>query len=250
MKATPRHSGRDRGLRGGFTLVELLVVMGVIVMLLVLALPNIRVLLTSSSLDQAQAVMGGCLGATRAIALERQAYALLHVQPRLVERLPDNTLVTEEFWLVTMVLDSQTGEFNTVEGYRPTRLPRDVGAGEVNSDFVTAGQYDGTLLDEDREWDDFTAFNVIYGPDGTLVTEVNGDPPSMDFASPVFGGDLNPQLWDHDVALINETGTRAMTFFNYKELKIISGPARAAVLNESGQFIVINPYTGRLVDAE
>jgi len=245
MKATPRHFGRDRGPRGGFTLAELLVVMGVIVMLLVLALPNIRVLLTSGSIEQAKAVMGGCLGATRAIALERQTFALLHVQPRMADRVKK---ITDEFWMVTMVLDSQTVEFNTVEGYRPTRLPRDVGAGEVNSDFMdaTGGTYDNTKLDDYLEWQDFTAFNVIYGPDGALV--VNGQVPSLRVTAPVFG---TQSLWlpvPEDV--YNETGTRAITFFDYKKLNIISGSARAAALNESGQFMVINPYTGRLVDAE
>jgi len=231
-------------------MVELLVVMGVILMLLLLALPNIRALLEAGSFDQARAVMAGALSTARAVALENQTYALLHVQPKVVG-FQSGINITDEFWMVTMVLDPATGKFTSAKGYHAVRLPRDVGAGEVNANFITSGQYDTKINGDPHPlaWEDFTSFNVIFAPDGSLVEDVNGKAPVLDLLGPAFGGDN--AVWGRiDLRLINnnEPGTRAITFFDYKKLNVIA--ARAAELNESGQFLVINPYTGRLVDTE
>ncbi len=240
---------RQDVMRNGFTMAELVLVVAVIAMLMVLILPSISTMFSAGSFEQAQMVMAATLSSARALAIEKQTYAMVHVHPDPGEG---------KFWLVTMLFNPNpapelgypNGRFVVAAGVRPYRLPGDVGAGEISDTFVQGGNYTVAVNDPDG-WRDFITFNVIFGSDGALATDVNGSRPLLDETSPIFsdvaGVGLFPgEMYDGDV--VNEDGVRAVALFDFKELNVTVD--RTIPLNEAGQFLVINPYTGKFFPTE
>ncbi len=251
MKTTARHFRRGVCRRGGYTMAELVLVVAVIAMLMVLILPSISTMFSAGSFEQAQVVMAATLSSARALAIEKQTYALVHVHPDPREG---------KFWLVTMLFNPDNGRFVVAPGVRPYRLPGDVGAGEISDTFVQGGNYTVAVNDNDSDgvddWRDFITFNVIFAPDGALASDVNGGPPLLDENSPIFldaahGGLFHDEMYNaemYNAAVVNEDGVRAVTLFDFKELNVTED--RTIPLNEAGQFLVINPYTGKFLPTE
>ncbi|KKM88175.1 hypothetical protein LCGC14_1261330, partial [marine sediment metagenome] len=131
--------------------------------------------------------------------------------------------------------------------------PGDMGLGEVSSDFVNDGNpldtYSDTV-DNDVGFEDFTTLNVIFSPDGSVVTQINGQAPVLYENSPAFVNKAGEEtrIWKYNAALVNERGIRVMTCFNYKELK--ASVTRTPALDESGQYLVVNRCTGQLFPVE
>ena len=261
----------------GFTLAELLVVMGVMAMLLIIVLPTVAALFTSGAEDQAISIVAGGLSAARGVAIRDQSYGLLHIQIGRDD---------EKCWMVVMRYDRSTGRFissfwtcpdhpqvrlaeklptcpvagchNPLEpqGAQPQRMPGDAAFGEVADRFITraSGNEPDTYsdaLNSDDGFKDFTTFNVIFAADGTLVTDVEGAAPQLYRHDPVFEDVSNKQqtaIWEYQSSYVNERGTQVMTVFDYKTLKVLT--KRADELNESGRLLVVNPYTGQFISTE
>jgi prepilin-type N-terminal cleavage/methylation domain-containing protein len=243
--------------RAGFTLAELLVVIGVIVVSLSIVLPTVHALFTAGAETQAIAAMSAALGAARGCAIEQKTYALLHVQPHWKD---------EKCYAAVFKYDSTKDPPGFVPplGYRPWQMPGGIAFGEVTARYITVDtdmmdDYDNDVLYEDGEPRNFCTFNVVFAPNGSLTEYVHGKVPQFLIANaPLFeppedkdGRKLWDQKlwdWDPDNVSINEKGIRMMTVFDYERLKLV--PNRADELNESGRFLVVNPYTGQLLPSE
>ncbi len=228
----------DRG--RGFTLIELLVVISIIALAISVVLPPVAAMFTTASDTQSRGIISAMLGAARGLAVENQSYCLLHVQ-----------IGTDgACWVAVMRYDSETGLFVPSEGYSPRQMPGGIAFGEISSKFVQGGDYISDALDSDEELRDFTTFNVIFTSSGALAP--SDYTPQIDTDVKIFGGDgatSEQQIWDTPADLtINEPTIRAMTIFPYRTLEAVND--RGAWLNENGQFLCINPYTGKLISTK
>lgn len=262
-------------------------VVSIIALTLGMILPTVRAIFMAKTDRYAEGALTAMLGVTRGVAIETQNYALLHVQIG----------VDDECWASVFRYDPTTGKFvagyfvcpkhpnvrekipgncpscpaNTPliwNGLLPRLVQKGMAFGEVSARdpakepgqfrYVSGEAYQ-TALNDPNGWAGFTTFNVIFAPDGTLVTDVNGDPPDFDTECAAFA-DAPERIWDpgpgDPALLINETGVRIITVFDYKVAKLKTD--RTAFFNEKdssgeylrGRFLVINPYTGQLIKTE
>lgn len=239
-----RRTTRPR--RGGFTLIEMLIVVSLIVLIATIALPSIVGMFAAGAEARAYNTLAAQVASARALAIKNATYALLHVQ------------IGEDGACWSAVFEYRYDEpddryyFVSVDGYRPRAFAGATAFGGISGTFVIDDDGDGaadeyTNLDLDE---DFTTFSIVFDPRGEVVTSVNGERIVFDPDDPLFD-----ELWD--VALTEappeagEFGVTAMTVFDYVEFINIADPDdRADYLDEAGQFLPVNRYTGRLMERE
>jgi len=233
--------------RTGFTLIEMMAVVGIIALVTAMVLPTVARLFRASSDEQARQILSAALTGARAKAIEDAEYRIVHVQ------------VGKEgsTWVCSMAgRDEGRGmEFGGVGLLWPRRIPGRIAFGGIAAKFLLADGYRENLTDGVLE--DFTEFNIGFSPDGMVVTDINGAAFALDSTSPVFGmDDTGPAIWDR--YRWAEFGVRAVTYFPYPELR--SRPAttndpeleetRTAYLNANSQFLALSPLTGRVMEAK
>ena len=214
-----------------FTLAELLIVCGVIVMVIGVLAPSIHSMINRPPDSQAEQAFGGMLSLARGYAIEHKTYTLLHGQPS-----PD-----KEYWLAVFAYDSASKKFVTPEGVRPQQVDGFMGFGEVSSRYVNGSNYTSAVQ---TDFSNFATFNVIFAPDGSLTTTVDGAVPLFDTNDPMFSG--VGKVLDANFAILSETGVQAVTVFEYKPLLLLAD--RQKHINAHGRFLVINAYTGRIIE--
>jgi len=142
----------------GFTLVELLTVVSVILLLAVVGLPAARQVLDSfESSGSIRYLVSAALANARAIAAREQAYAGLRFQ----QNLDGNQ------YMIFIVNDTPANMgglangFRRVVGHKPMKLPENVGV----LDYASGDE------DIDEEWKitDGTTFSIVFSPAGKLV---------------------------------------------------------------------------------
>ncbi len=241
----PDHRTRkpaDLAGRGGFTLVELTVVVALLILLMAIAAPTVLNVINQSANAQAYNTVASQISAARAEAIDRGTFALLHIQMVDPDKLPDEEGTC---WSAVLVYDEDDGVFKLPEGYQPTKLPVGAAFGELTEDFVNAdGTYNSGNLNGDAAMDDFTSFSVVFDAQGRLTRKVAGQNVRFTNASgSLFNNGSG--MWDL-AAADDEPGVTAMTIFEFRPFQAGSGDQRADLLNESGTFLPINVYTGEI----
>lgn len=234
--------------RKGFTLIEMMAVIAIIALISALILPAAAKLFTASADEQARQMLSAMLAGARAKAIEHAEYRIVHVQ------------VGKEgsTWICAMAgRDEGLGrgmEFGGEGFLLPRRIPGHVAFGGIDPRFLMADgeHYSPDLTDTRLE--DFTSFNIGFGPDGTLVTGVGPVPFILDRISPVFGWG-GEAIWKDCPQ--PEYGVRAVTYFPYPKVKplppVPTRPneiTRTMYLNDNAQFLALSPLTGRVMDAK
>ncbi len=228
-----------------FTLAELLVVTGVIVVALGIVVPSLHGLFTHRSDAEAEAAFGGMTTLARGVAIGRESYTVLHMQMGVDGRC----------WGAVFRYDYSTGKFVQAEGTRPHQFVERMAFGEVSDtpridaggNYVSGSKYTDKV-NSLAGWKGFTTFNVIFAPDGSVVTEVGGSAPVLDENQPVFKGTGKEKIWNYDSNAVNETGVWAVTVFDYTVADVQDN--RSAYLDKVGRFVCINRYTGRQIRYE
>ena len=247
VKANTSRSGRAGR---AFTLAELLVALGIIMLSMTVMLPVLRGLFVASGDIEAIASMGGMLSEARGLAIETQAPSLLHVQPGV-----DNS-----GWAAAMKLDTGLAvpKFVSAPGFVPQKIPGGYIFGQVTAPYVSGNDFQAAALDTDLEVMDFLTFNVIFSAEGALITQVNGAAPVIDTAGAAFSSALAKvkiwdasRVWDGAPAkdALKEDGIKVMVPVPYMQFKL-TDTNRYTLVNDEKRFLVINPYTGQLLSEE
>ncbi len=167
----------------GFTLIELIVVIGIIGLLMVIALPSAVAMFSSGADASARNIINNQLAAARSVAVRDSRYTGVHFQKHHTE---------DRYWVAIVqrderyAVDPTSGSpadreprFVLAPGNRPVPLPTGLAFGEVgsNNGFIavdTDVDYYQNVLDGTRLDGNFTTFTVVFGPDGRLVSELPG----------------------------------------------------------------------------
>jgi len=228
----------------GFTLIELIVTISIITLIASIALPSVMGIFSAGADAQAYNLLAAQLRAARALAIENSTYAGVHVQ------MADRPGLEDTCWSAVVVHDPDnpnntdaTFYFRPAPGFEPQRVPGSLAFGKLTTTFVQdsggVGEYEGL-----GDANDFTTFTIVFSPTGRVDTDVNV---AYDAGERVFDDDPNnaAYLWD---APNTEPGVWAVTMFDYVQFYARDDAGRASYLDETGQFLPVNRYTGQLFE--
>ncbi len=166
--------------RAGFTLMEMMVVIGLVALLATMTLPSVIALYNSGADSQAYNLIAAQLTAARALAIEKGTFAGVHCQAADATNSgqpstdPDKLLrpdLQHVCFTALVLYDPDKRHFRLHEGSRPQRVPGSIAYGKVCSETVEdSGSYKGQAADIDK----FTTFTVVFTPSGSATATVNG----------------------------------------------------------------------------
>ena len=249
----------------GFTLIEMMVVIGLVALLAAMALPSIVTLMSAGADAQAYNLIAAQLTFARALAIERVNYAGVHCQ--IADAMDAGNLLRPKeedicYTGVVFVDDSNTNTSGTklFTGYNtPKQVPGGIGLGKVctamGGDTATVGTSDTAPYQNDAGVkQNFTTFTVLFAASGTAVRSVDGGMVSYWQSDPLFTD--NPKstdisgtrrLWDYNTAN-NHYATTAIALFEMRRYgpSTLMSSDRINYLNDNAQLLPLNTYTGQL----
>jgi len=240
----------NRAIRStGFTLMELLVVMGIIGLAAAVVLPSATALINRGGDWQAYNLLAAQLAGARGVAISRNTYAGVHVQLADTDTHPDLSGVT---FTAVVQRDPSTELFDLAAGYRVVRIPGNMAFGRLTrevasaSDYISGSNYVNSELDSDSEVQAFTTLTVVFSPDGKAVSRLppdTGGALTVKFSSSgaLFSG--STKVWAHALANDKLPAT-CVTIFDYRSFNLAGN--RASWLDDNAQFLPINVHTGQL----
>lgn len=252
--------------RGGFTLMELLVVIGVIALVSGLAIPAISNFFTAGADAQAYNLLVATCVAARAEAVRTHSFTAVHIQadrtPSANESLPPQGKV----YLGVFRYDSGSGVFVANTDFVPKALPGGMGFGEGSNYFLDPASNALQNL-TDANMRDFTSFTIVFAPNGSIARNVpfqTGNASGKIRFNPADGyftiNAPSVPLWFPNTANATnrgaagggEDGVRCVWMFELKPFIAIgnNAAARATWLQKNGQQIAINFHTGQLLPRE
>ena len=271
--------GNLPGTAAGFTLLEVVVTISVIVLVASMSLPTISHMLTAGADAQAHNILAAQLVSARASAITKNNYFGIHAQmgaSDVAERMKFNrgksfvsivelgkgivgyTGTTGAYDPTYVTYDK--GQFGLAEGHQPRKLPGNMAVGEISADFVTSeGDYKNL---DNSGLADFCSLTIIFNPDGAICKTANGLPLRFGLYENSLTSGLPPinifklahpydlgYLWDYQ-KLENgvENPVAAFTLFDYSEVRLRTSAQRVTYLNEYGLLMAINVHTGQLLE--
>jgi hypothetical protein len=228
--------------------VELLTVITLIVLVLAISLPSIVTAFTAGADTQAYNLMAAMLNNARATAMVENSYAAIHCQ------LSDRPEHDQKSFLAILRYDPSIGSdgafyFDSADPVEP--LPGKIAFGELSGDYLdSSGDFQnlgdgGGSTDFTNSLRGFTTFSVAFDSDGQVVKYPNGNSNGVVISdSNLFGTPdaSNGLLWNDPG---DEPGVTAMTIFDYSIVDAMGQTDRQGYLDENGQFLPLNFYTGK-----
>lgn len=231
-----------------------MVVIAVIILVTATALPTLTSLFTSGQDAQAYNLLSAQLDLARALAILNGDYAAVHVQMAS----DGSDFATGAGKCYSAIFVNQKvrvggggteNHFILAEGYEPRPIPGSMAFGNVCSPYVnSSGDYVGSAIDDDTKLGNFTSFTIIFNAQGEVVKYINGGWTLVGNALFHSSGDwTETQLWLEPswATASAPAGATCITIFDYKVLNSKNDAGRADYLDEYGQFLALNLYTGK-----
>ncbi len=281
VKARRRGAAARPARAEGFTLLEMMVVIGLVSLMVSMSLPSVIALFNAGADAQAYNLIAAQLTAARARAVVGGTYAGIHVQladAPLVEtdsaEFP--TLLRPELQGVCfsgmLKYDPNTRSFDLLAA--PTRVPGVIAFGYASKGITSSGTTSGLEATLGESSDNpftnaagtlskFTTFSVIFNPFGAVTRFVDGEAIKLNPQSKIFS-DYSVSLIDRDLYgsqrmwrmttagssfnhVQDRYGVTALTLFDFTEYEAAgSETKRLTYLNENAQVLPLNVHTGQL----
>ena len=262
------HKMRSNKTKTGFTLVELLTVVAVILLLAVVGLPAAKKVLNSfeSSLS-VRYLISAALANARAIAARQQAYAGLRFQ----QALDGNQYMT--FIVHDEAATNLAYGFRAVVGYKPMKLPenvcvmdgrlveRDLVGFEVETEDVLIDGDD--LINDPCELTETNTFSIVFSPAGKLAIHRiwvrNRDGRTDDSSNDsIFNTENNVRAGigmfiedDNEpwpLRLGQEPSRNNFVIYDKRALDAVNEGSRWTDYLQHLEVIYISPYTGQIIN--
>ncbi len=264
--------------KSGFSLIELLVVIGIMAMLAALTIPALINTLTSSADEQTYEMFAAQMNLARAIALTENAYTLVHCQPVQDSYVALHPELEDLCYMAILILDKTKGTDADGDGSLDGQftLPRLHSNESLKSKYysldpvafpkgwaimaidewtvsTTNSGFRSTYL-TDRWFHATMTATIIFNPSGQVVSQFPGGIIPMDTTSLLFGAGKT-WTWSAGSNFYGKRpGATAVSIVNHGEVKYMMKDdgttpditARMNWLNENAQFLSINVYTGQL----
>jgi len=258
-RTTDRRSGQQARpqTKAAFSLMEMVVVIGLVALMATIALPSIIALYNAGADSQAYNLIAAQLTAARALAIEKSTFAGVHVQ--LADAKEAGQLLRadlEHICFSAIILYSPRERHFNIYG-QARRLPGSIALGKLTDDTISDDSYQADATDPEI----FTTFSIVFSPTGSAVRSVNGRPVRFNANHPIFSdftvdpNDIlytgSQRLWDFEDAnneAKNQYPITALTLFDMGDY--LGADSKASYLNENGQFLPLNVYTGQLFARE
>ncbi|MEN6384709.1 MAG: prepilin-type N-terminal cleavage/methylation domain-containing protein, partial [Phycisphaerales bacterium] len=200
----------------GFSLIELLVVLGVVAALAAIAIPSIKAMQKSFDSTGAEGMISAALSTARTIAISQQRYAGVRFQ---------NAYDANQGQYMIFVINQEAKlsnvdeAFCAIEGYKPIKLPANSGLidlyvrNDTSPNTGDAKEYPIQLSDlsnYDMTMNDISTFSIVFSPSGKIVK--------------------------HDIRIKNVQGKNRPLNLNDSDDKVFNSPVNI-VDNQTGLFV-------------
>jgi prepilin-type N-terminal cleavage/methylation domain-containing protein len=166
-----------------FSLVELLVVLGIIAALAAIAIPSIKAMQKSFDSTGAESMISTALSTARTIAISKQRYAGVRFQ-KIYDG--NDSVFTADQYMIFIIYDNDNKATNwdcgyvAVEGYKPMKLPSNIqvidkmfrsnrGEQRCNFSYTENGLASASELNNITNFWDTSTFTVIFSPTGKIA---------------------------------------------------------------------------------
>ena len=240
--------------RNGFSLVELMVVIALIVIAVAIALPSISRLFSAGADTQAFNLLAAQCAAARAQAIQNATYAGVHVQM-------SNRSDLEGCYGAVMWDDPSTTDHNLSlsPDHEPQKFPGSYAFGQLSDPFLnqTGGSkaYSITAFDGDTPGaiEDFLTFTIVFNAEGQVSKYIDNDDITLAKGNLIKNGSIDETsssddnfLWEEPSDNGNEAGVTAVTLVDYPTfISLTDRNDRDDYLEETAQFMALNYYTGQ-----
>lgn len=249
MKTHEKQFARHHHAMPAFTLIELLVTISIIALVLGIAGPSTIKLFSTNADTQAYNMFSTQMALARAQAIESANYVGLHSQ--ITDSSSSHPYVSanklsDKCVLAIVAWDEGHNAFDLKPSEQPQVVPGSMAFGQIfgtgtGATVNSSSDYSVTSSNLEK----FTTFTILFNPDGEITKTAAGSNIKFLNSSALFDGDSS--IWSVPT---EEQGATCVTMFDYLTLKSKGSTGYNTYLNETGQFIAANVYTGRLFKRE